>query len=81
MHEMTIATNNTNDHKFLENGSKNTVQDMALSLMVLIYICALVLNKHGNKSNAVVLDTVCVVLKLQRILLNNTENTIYSRGN
>ena len=81
MHEMTIATSITNDHKFFENGSKNTVQDMALSLMVLIQICALVLNKHGNKSNAEVLDTVCVVLKLQRILLNDSDNTIQSQDN
>ena len=81
MHEMTIGTNNTNDHKFLENGSKNIVQDMALSLMVLIQICALVLNKHGNRSNAVVLETVCVVLKLQRILSNKTENTTQSQEN
>ena len=63
--EITIAINNTNDHKFREKGSKNTVHDMALSLTVLMYICALVLYKHGNKSNALALGTDCAVLKLK----------------
>ena len=63
--DITIATSNTKDHKFCEKGSKKIVHDITLSSMVLIKTSALVWNKHGNKSNALVLGTVCVVLKLE----------------